>query len=389
MTIRYDFLSPPRIAFGWGRFVEAGALARSLGRRAFIVCGSKDLERRGVLDRLRESLAASGVEPVVLGTTSREPRVEDVDRLAASLPPVGDGDLCVGIGGGSGMDLAKAVAAMATNHRSPTVKDYLEGVGSGLTLQADPLPVLAIPTTAGTGAEATKNAVISSVEPPFKKSLRSDRMVPRVALVDPELTLTAPPAVTASSGMDALTQLIESILSSRAQPLPAALARGALPLAARSLEPAVLEPARREPREEMSQAALVSGLALANSGLGMAHGVAAALGITCGVPHGLACAVMLPAALEANREVRRAEIAELARILTGREFPREEDAARAAPEAVRALGRRIGIPQHLSEIGVRREAIPELVRGSRGSSMGGNPRPIDDRELAAILEGLL
>jgi alcohol dehydrogenase class IV len=287
------------------------------------------------------------------------------------------------------MDLAKAVAAMATNRDSSTVKDYLEGVGSGLTLRSDPLPVLAIPTTAGTGAEATKNAVISSDDPPFKKSLRSDRMIPRVALVDPELTLSAPPAVTAASGMDALTQLIESLISLKAQPVPSALARGTIPLAARSLEPAVRDPQNREAREGMSQAALISGLALANSGLGMAHGVAAALGITCGVAHGLACAVMLPAALEANREVRRAEIAEIGRILSGRSFSSDEKAARAAPGAARDLGQRIGIPQRLGEIGVRRESIPELVRGSRGSSMSGNPRLIEDAELTAILEGLL
>ena len=389
MTIRYDYLSPVRIAFGWGRFSEAGALAKTLGRRAFIVCGSPGLETSGVLGRLRDSLAASGVDPAHLGTISREPRVEDVDRLTASLPPLEDGDICIGLGGGAGMDLAKAVAAMAQNRDSPTVKDYLEGVGTGLTLRSDPLPVLCIPTTAGTGAEATKNAVISSDHPPFKKSLRSDRMIPRVALVDPQLTITAPPEVTAASGMDALTQLIESLTSLKAQPVPSALARGALPLAIRSLEPAVHDPANREAREGMSQAALISGLALANSGLGMAHGVAAALGITCGVAHGLACAVMLPAALAANREVRRAEIAEIGRLLTGRSFSSDEEAARAAPEAARALGRRIGIPQRLAEIGVRRESIPELVQGSRGSSMSGNPRPIDDAELTAILEGLL
>jgi alcohol dehydrogenase class IV len=278
---------------------------------------------------------------------------------------------------------------MATNRKSPTVRDYLEGVGKGLSIERDPLPVLAIPTTAGTGSEATKNAVISSDDPPYKKSLRSDRMVPRAVLVDPELTVSAPPAVTAASGMDALTQLIESYISGRAQPLPRAMARAALPLAARSLERAVRDPSCREAREEMAHAALLSGLALANSGLGMAHGVAAALGITCGVAHGLACAVMLPAALAANREARRAEVAEIGRLLTGERLPDEEEAARAAADAARALGRRIGIPERLRDLGVQREQIPELVRGSRGNSMSANPRPIEDAELAGILEAML
>jgi len=387
--MRYDFLAPSRIAFGWGRLTDAGALARPLGRRAFIVAGSKVLVEAGVVGRLTGYLRAAGIEPVLLETIEREPRVEDVDRATAALPSLGEEDFVIGIGGGAGMDLAKAVAAMATNRRSPTVRDYLEGVGTGLTLEGDPLPVLAIPTTAGTGAEVTKNAVISSDDPPFKKSLRSDRMMPRTVLVDPELTVTAPASVTAASGMDALTQLIESLLSVRAQPIPQALARGALPLAARSLERAVGEPANREAREEMAHAAMISGLALANSGLGMAHGVAAALGIIGKVPHGLACAIMLPAALAANRESRPREIAEIGRLLSGKAIPGDEEAAEEAPGAARALADRIGIPRRLREIGIRRDQIPAVVRGSRGSSMSGNPRPIEDGELRAILEEML
>jgi alcohol dehydrogenase class IV len=386
--MKYDFLAPGRIVFGWGRLGEAGRLAAGLGRRAFIVCGSRSLVRSGALARLEGHLREAGVEPCPLETITREPRVEDVDRTAASLPPGNDGDLVIGIGGGSAIDLAKAVAAMATNRQRPTVRDYLEGVGSGHFLEKDPLPVLAIPTTAGTGSEVTKNAVISSDDPPFKVSLRSDRMVPRAVLVDPELTASAPPPVTAHSGMDALTQLIESYLSGRSQPIPRALAREAIPLAVRSLPRAVEDPSCREAREEMAHAALSSGLALANSGLGMAHGVAAALGITCGVAHGLACAVMLPAALEANREVRRREVAEIGRLLTGRPLP-DEEAAGSAADAARALGGRIGIPGRLSELGVRREQIPELVRGSRGNSMNANPRTLSDAELAGILEGML
>ena len=389
MSLEYDFLAPGRISFGWGRLAKAGTLAQGLGRRAFIVAGSRTLEDAGVLDRLEKSLEAAGIEALHVETIRREPRVLDVDRLTARLPALQEGDFFVGIGGGAGMDLAKAAAAMATNRASPTVRDYLEGVGTGLALERDPLPVMAIPTTSGTGAEVTKNAVISCDDPPFKKSLRSDRMIPRVVLVDPELTVTAPPQVTAASGMDALTQLIESWISCRAQPIPQALARGALALAARSLEKAVQEPADREAREGMAHAALISGLALANSGLGMAHAVAAALGITCQVSHGLACALMLPAALEANRAARPREIAEIGRILSRRDFAGDGEAARAAPGAARDLAARIGIPRRLSEVGVRREQIPDLVRGSRGNSMSGNPRPIDDVELSAILEAML
>lgn len=389
MVASYEFFAPGRIVFGWGRLPEAGALATALGRRAFLISGSRTLERSGTIDRLEAHLRSASVEPVRIGSIPREPRVEDVDRTVAALPELRDGDLVIGIGGGSAIDLAKAVAAMATNRASPTVRDYLEGVGKGLAVERDPLPVLAIPTTAGTGSEATKNAVISSDDPPYKKSLRSDRMVPRAVLIDPELAVSAPPSITAFSGMDALTQLIESWMSGRAKPIPSALARETIPLAARSLERAVREPSSREAREGMAQAALISGICLANSGLGVAHGVAAALGITCGVAHGLACAVMLPAALEANRVARPREAAEIGRVLSGKAMPSDDEAARAAAPAARALGRRIGIPQRLHDLGVKREQLPELVRGSRGNSMSANPRTIEDAELLAILEGML
>ncbi len=389
MNLRYEFLAPGRIVFGWGRLEEAGRLAASLGRRAWIVCGSRTLARSGAIARLERILLACGVESSVVGTATREPSIEDVDRVAGALRAARSDDLVVGIGGGSGIDLAKAAAAMAGSSRASTVRDYLEGIGQGWELEANPLPVLAIPTTAGTGAEATKNAVISCDDPPCKKSLRSDRMIPRAVLVDPELTVSNPPAVTAASGMDALTQLVESFISGRAQPIPRALARETIAGAARSLERAVREPEWRPAREEMAHAALLSGLALANSGLGMAHGVAAALGAIGGVPHGLACAVMLPAALEANRCARRAEVAEIGRLITGQALPDEEEAARAASAAARALADRIGIPRRLNDLGIRRSQIPDLVQGSRGNSMSANPRPIGDDELAAILEAML
>ena len=392
--MRYEFFTPAKIVFGWDRFSEAGALAASLGRRAFIVSGSRSLERAGTVQRLEELLRKANVEPVRLGTLTREPRIEDVDRMTAALPAIaaagsGATDLVIGIGGGSAVDLAKAVAARATNRQSSTVMDYLEGVGKGLKIENDPLPVLAIPTTAGTGSEATKNAVISSDNPPFKKSLRSDKMVPRAVLVDPRLTVSNPPSVTAASGMDALTQLIESYISGRAQPIPSAIAIQTIPLAARSLERAFRDPECRTAREEMAQAALISGMALANSGLGFAHGVAAALGITCNVAHGLACAAMLPAALRVNREARRREIAEIGRVLTGNSSLSEDDASRAAAGAAADLGARIGIPQRLRELGVRREQLPELVKGSRGNSMSANPVEVSDDQLGRILEDLL
>jgi len=428
--MHYELLLPRRILFGWGRRSELPRAAAVIGRRALLVPGSRTLEANGSIAALVDSLQEEGIAVEQIATQSREPEVADVDRTANLVRklPLRDGDFLLAVGGGSAIDLAKAVAAMAVNRAGESVRDYLEGVGRGLTLTEPPLPIVAVPTTAGTGSEATKNAVISSCDPPFKKSLRSDALLPRLVVVDPELTVSTPRSVTAQSGMDALTQLIESFISRRAKPVPQALCRQGIPLALNSLVEAVEQPASRTARENMAHAALLSGIALANSGLGMAHGVAAALGVHCRVPHGLACAVMLPAALETNRRVSLPLIAEISktafqgrhaahgsrirensavrfphsRILTnsattpataseGRPTSEldDEQAAELAVETIRDISRRIGIPERLSEIGVTAEHIPDLVRSSRGNSMSGNPREISDGELAAILEGLL
>lgn len=389
-SINYDFVAPQRIVFGWGRRDEAGTLATTLGHRAFIACGSRTLQARGAIDELAEILRREGVEPVPVETLSNEPEVDDVDRATAAVRQhrIVPGDFLLAVGGGAAMDLAKAVAAMATNDKSPTIKDYLEGVGRGLTLVEPPLPVMAMPTTAGTGTEATKNAVISSYDPPFKKSLRDHRIVPRVVLIDPELTVSAPPPVTAASGMDAITQLFESYISCRAKPIPQALAKQGLQLALPAIAEAVQDGTQREPREAMAHAALLSGMCLANSGLGMAHGVAPALGVHCRVPHGAACALMLPVALKANRDVRLKELALLAHGL-GHTGMSNEDAVDSLIEEVEQLCITVGVPRRLSEVGVTAEQIPAIVKSSRGNSMSGNPRKISDVELAEILEGIL
>jgi len=390
--LRYDFIAPQRIVFGWGRRSEVGKLARTLGRRALLISGLPPAVGETVIAEIAEILRAEGIESVPLGAIDHEPEVADVDRVAARLRQqnVAAGDFLLAVGGGAAVDLAKAAAAMATNTESPSVKDYLEGVGRDLAILRPPLPVLAMPTTAGTGAEATRNAVISSYDPPFKKSLRNEQLVPRIALLDPELCVSAPPAVTAASGMDAITQLIESYISRKAQPIPQALAVQGLRLAMPAIAEAVEDGTSRPAREKMSHAALLSGMALANSGLGMAHGVAPALGTICRVPHGEACAVMLPAALRTNRVVCEAQLARLARHVFPREsFASDSRAVDALVEEIESLCSRVGIPRRLSQLGVKAEQIPDLVKNSRGSSMSGNPRELSDEELTKILEDLL
>jgi alcohol dehydrogenase class IV len=387
----YDFFAPQHIAFGWGRVAEIGQLAATLGRRAFLVSGSNTLKAQGTLLSMEQRLGDAGIEVVNVATLSREPEVSDVDDAVKRLleEDHSPGDFVLGIGGGSAMDLAKALAAIATNRQGESVLDFLEGVGKGLSIDQDPLPLMVIPTTAGTGSEATKNAVISSYDPPFKKSLRSHRMVPNVVLVDPQLTVSVPPTTTAYTGMDAITQLIESYLSKRAKPLPDALCLSGLKNAVLALAEAVQNGANRMARETLSHAALLSGMALANSGLGFAHGVASALGVHCRVPHGLACAVMLPLALRINADVSKPKLPALASALTGKRIEDPDVAPTVCIETIESLANEIGIPRRLSDIGVTREHIPDLVKSSRGNSMSGNPREVSDQELQTILEDML
>jgi alcohol dehydrogenase class IV len=386
----YDFFAPQHIAFGWGRRAEIARIAAPLGTRAFVISGSRTLESSGRLDEILRFLHAANIRTVTLTTLTREPLVEDVDRVTSKLlgHDVASGDFVLGIGGGSALDLAKAVSAMAQHADRGSVRDFLEGVGTGESITRVPLPMLAMPTTAGTGTEATKNAVISSLDPPFKKSLRSDRMVPRAVLIDPELAISLPATTTAYTGMDALTQLIESYLSRRARPIPQALCMQGLAAAPAALLEAVRNPASRAARTTMAHVALLSGMALANSGLGFAHGVAAALGVHCGVSHGLACAVMLPAALRVNRAVRRVELTRLAELWTGMSFEDRDAGAEAAIAFIDNLCRELGIPSRLAALGVRADQIPALVTGSRGNSMAGNPREVADDELTSILEAM-
>ncbi len=399
MLVPYDFFAPNRIVFGWGRRTEIGSLAKSLGARAFVISGSRTLEANGTIDELCNSMQSAGVSTERLATQTREPEVADVDATVERLLSLGvrDGDCVVAIGGGSAIDLAKAVAALATNRHGDSVKDFLEGVGRGLKIERPPLPLLAMPTTAGTGTEATKNAVISSFDPPFKKSLRSDLMVPKIVLVDPELTVSLPRDITAHTGMDAITQLIESLISRRAKPIPRAICQQGLNLALWAMFELSRDLTNQSAREAMSHAALLSGIALANSGLGFAHGVAAALGVHAKVPHGLACAVMLPSALRLNQEVSKNELGPLGRFCFaafrdevglppfGLTTTNLESATRLI-QVIESLNERLGIPNRLSALGVTREQLPAIAKSSRGNSMDGNPRDISDDELLATLE---
>lgn len=387
--MNYEFFSPNQITFGWGRRTELGRLCASLGDRVFLVCGSRTLERLGFIEEIVSAISATGLKIQRFAGTSHEPEVADVDLLVGKFlqhSPT-PRDIVVAVGGGSTIDLAKATAALATNRQGSSVVDFLEGVGRGLQITERPLNVIAVPTTSGTGTEVTKNAVISSYSPPFKKSLRSDLMIPRLVVVDPQLSVSLPREITAYTGMDAITQLIESYISRRAAPIPQALALSALKEALPALSAVVQDGTLRQGREVMAHAALLSGMALANSGLGLAHGVAAALGVHCRVPHGLACAVMLPTALRVNLQVKETELAQLEHLFD-QGHSTTAAAATAFVDRIERLCCEIGIPSQLRAIGVEQHQLESLVQSSRGNSMSGNPRDVSDAELLSILQKL-
>ena len=364
MGVAFDFAAPPRILFGAGTVRQAGAAARGLGRRALLVTG-RDPARAAPL---RAELAAEGLAVEVFPVAG-EPTT-DLVRAGTARALETAADLVIGFGGGSPLDAAKAVAVMATNGGDPL--DYLEVVGRGRALEKASLPIVAIPTTAGTGSEVTRNAVLASPEHRVKASLRSSTMVPRVAIVDPELTRGLPPETTARTGLDALTQLIEPFTCNRTNPLVDGFCRDGIARVARSLRRAWADGRDAAAREDMALASLEGGLALANAGLGVVHGFAGVVGGMFGAPHGAVCAALLPHALAVNRAALRARGPEspllarqdeIARLLTGR-----GDATAEEGEAwVRALVAELGVPS-LAAWGVAAGAADEIVEKAAGAS---------------------
>jgi alcohol dehydrogenase class IV len=380
--MRFEFATATRIVFGAGTLGEAGPAARTFGRHAFVVTG-RHPERA---DWLLDLLAAESVGATTFALAG-EPTTDAVVAAAAQARAAGC-DLVIGFGGGSAIDAAKAVAALLTN--AGDLLDFLEVIGRARPLAQPAAPCLAIPTTAGTGAEVTRNAVLTSPAHRVKVSLRSPHLLPRLAIVDPELTCGLPPALTASTGLDALTQLLEPYVSCRANPLTDGLCVEGLRRVGRALRAAFHDGANGGAREDMAVASLFGGLALANAGLGAVHGFAAPIGGMFPAPHGAVCAALLPQVMDANLRAAQARdsggetlrrYTEAARLLL-------QDSAASADDGVRwvrTLVDELGIPP-LRAYGVRAEHVSLLVeQAAKASSMKANPLPLTPDELAAIL----
>lgn len=382
MSAPFDVAAPGRIRFGDGVVQELPELAARYGRAVLLVTGASPERHAGV----RAALEARGLTLVPFQVAS-EPTTDDAEQGVRLAREAGV-DVVIGLGGGSALDCGKAIAALLTH--GGVALDYLEGIGGGRPLTQPSAPYLAVPTTAGTGAEATKNAVLASSEHGVKVSLRGDFMLPRVALVDPELTHSVPPEVTASTGMDALTQVLEPFVSNASNPFTDALARDGMARAARSLRRAYDDGRDAEARRDMALTSLFGGLALANAKLGAVHGFAGPIGGAFPSPHGAVCARLLPFVIDANvRALRQrapsspvlARYDEVARILTGRADAVAEDAV----AWTLALSEALRIPK-LRTYGVTEASLEELSdKSGRASSMKGNPIVLTPDERIAIL----
>lgn len=379
--VSFEFATATRIVFGPGTSKHLPAIAHDLGRKALFVRGRDASRLAGAV----ESLRAAGVQ-VTEFAVPHEPTIELVQR-GTELARAEKCDIVIGFGGGSAIDAGKAIAALATNPGQ--IIDYLEVVGHGKALSCRPLPFIAVPTTAGTGSEVTKNAVIASPAHHVKVSLRSPSMLPVAAIVDPDLTAGLPQSVAAATGLDALTQVIEPFVCSRANPMMDALCVEGMRRAGRSLRDAVTT-GSIESRAEMSLVSLFGGLALANAGLGAVHGFAGPIGGMFPAPHGAVCAALLPHVIETNihaLETRAPHHPALPKYTTVARCLLNDSTASAedAIAWVRLLVADLGIPG-LSTYGVLDGHIPEIVaKAASASSMKSNPVTLTPSELTNIL----
>jgi len=374
--MKFSFRTPPEVVFGPGESRRVPEIAARFGRRAFLVLGNPSFRRWPFVEAFGSAVSLDVAE---------EPSVRSVDE-AARVCREGKCEVVVAVGGGSSIDTGKAAAALVANGGGAL--DYLEGVGGGRVPGKPPLPLVAVPTTAGSGAEATWNAVIRVPEKGVKRSMRSDLLLPRVAVVDPELAAGAPREVAVSAGLDALAHLVEAYLSTGAQPFTDAIALPGVRLAAAGLRAMARKEQDPAARDGMSLAALWGGMSLAHAGLGVVHGLVAPLGGRCAVPHGIGCACLMAVCVAMNVEALRerapgspalGRYGEIARALGA-----PEDTPEGAVRQFAALRRDLGVGS-LSSYGMKPEDVGPIVAGSRGGSMKYNPVELTDAELERVL----
>ncbi|MDS4011735.1 MAG: iron-containing alcohol dehydrogenase [Defluviicoccus sp.] len=381
----------PRILFGAGSIAKVPAEALAFGNRALIVTGERSFRAGPHWQPLLEGLAQAGIawqDLAIAGEPSPETIDAAVDRFRGERIAV-----VIGIGGGSTLDAAKAIAGLLPHRHS--VLEHLEGIGPERPYPGPSLPLIAVPTTAGTGSEATKNAVLSRIgRDGFKKSFRDEALIARAAIVDPDLLASCPQDIIAANGMDAFTQLLESYTSTKANVLTDALAWSGLQAFTESFFSAWAGDDRAAAgRSGLAYAALISGICLAQTGLGAVHGLASPLGAYFPIPHGVCCGTLVAAATDVNiralqdRQPDSAALAKYAAVgelIAGASGLGQSGGVQALIETLQAWTDRLALPR-LAAFGVAREDVERLVAGSRGSSMRTNPLVLTDEEVGTII----
>ena len=381
--MEFSFETAGKIIFGAGKRSSVGIEAAALGSRVLLVAGKGSLRRAGVLAEIERHLAEQSLDVRLFDQVLSEPPLEAVEE-GIEAARSHDSDVIVAVGGGSVIDVGKAVAGLTP--APSTVHDYFQG----REVEEKGLRLIAMPTTAGSGAEVTANAVLTDTERAIKASIRSPHLLPDVAIVDPELTLSLPPDVTAHSGMDALCQAIEGLVSKGANPLTDVLAGDAAVRLIRCLRQAYEDGQDLELRTQVALGSLMSAIAFANSRLGLVHGMAHPLGVTTGLPHGLICAILLPEVIRFNLPVSGAKYARLAREagLIDSEAP-DEPAVRALIRKIERLNTNMGIDARRAELRVPLESWASIVTQSLASgSTKSNPRPVGAEDVEAVLSAL-
>ena len=379
----FEFVTSDRILFGIGTVAKTASISKEFGNHALLVCGGGSVP----LEKISNLLDDAGISYTIF-QVEKEPEVQII-QSGLSLANLSNCDFVIGYGGGSVLDTGKAISALLRNQGD--LMDYLEVIGAGKKIENPAAPMIAIPTTAGTGTEVTRNAVISSPEHNVKVSMRSPLMIPTVALVDPELTVTMPPSVTASTGMDALTQVIEGYVSNKANPMTDALAKEGIKRGSRSLFQAYHNGNDRSARNDMALTSLFGGLVLGNSGLGAVHGFAGPIGGMFHAPHGAICASLLPYLMKYNAiELSKSEdyqyiqskFRNIAKWVTRDPYASIEDGV----EWIKDLADQLQIPG-LREIGIKQSDFDRIIEKSKvASSMQKNPIKLSESTLRAILQ---
>ncbi|MGE7717932.1 iron-containing alcohol dehydrogenase [Priestia megaterium] len=381
MTISY-FRTAETLVTGSGSISQIGEEAKKLNATKVIIITDKVIRQTGLLSKVINPLEEAGLATDIIDDVVPEPPFENLEQMITQIEGKGY-DLLVGVGGGSALDIAKVLSIMLTNHED--VRDLV-----GIEKVKNPgVPTILVPTTSGTGSEVTYNAIFTDIRDKVKKGIVSPYLLPKVAIVDPELTLTVPPSVTAATGMDALVHAVESYTAIRAGELTDGIALQAIKLISRSLRKAVYNGKDLKAREDMAMGSLLAGISLGNAGVGAVHALAYPLGGKFKVPHGVANSLLLPFVMKYNAVADLEKFAEVAKAMGENvEGLSLRKAADRAVQALAQLSKDVGIPSSLKEVGVTASDISDLAEEASKIDrlLNNNPRWLTVKEIKKIYE---